>query len=409
MAVAAPLSSAYGVLMVLTELISTLVQLAVFALLPLLVFVAQRRTTKGFGRYLGLYRAPARANALALLASLVLAGFTLGATLASPAIKSVMLDPHSITGQLHLLGVGPTSVALLLLTALGKTALAEEILFRGFVAKRLIAAWGFEVGNLAQAVLFGALHLGLFWTLTNSPLVLGFVFCGPAIGAAVAGYLNERLAGGSIVPGWISHGVANLVSYAVVGLLLARNMAYTTWHLFAPLHKYVVFARQFFLNDSRNNGPIALCQARPDGWVADAPPSIGLFHLPKNLPNCLVIGQDSRAAPIVLRVRIHNNQRLAARFYRGGRVVAELGFVAGLGGQVGLVSGRKHLLDSFGDARAHRAEAVAPVYYYVEFARAGFLDEPNHLRVEQRPGIGAANCPAATYRAGRAPAAAGRL
>lgn len=206
--------------MVLSELISTLVQLTVFALLPLLVFVAQRRTTRGFGQYLGLYRSPARANALALLASLVLAGCALGATLASPAIKAAMLDSHSITGQLRLLGVGPASVALLLLTALGKTALAEEILFRGFVAKRLIAAWGFAVGNTVQAILFGALHLGLFWTLTNSPLALGFVFLGPAIGAAAAGYLNERLAGGSIIPGWISHGVANMVSYAVVGFLL---------------------------------------------------------------------------------------------------------------------------------------------------------------------------------------------
>jgi len=206
--------------MILAEFISTLVQLAVLSLLPLTVFVAQRRTTKGFGHYLGLYRSPARANGLALLASLVLASCTLGAALASPAIKLLLLDPRSTTGQLRLLGIGPTSVVLLLLTALGKTALAEELLFRGFVAKRLIAAWGFGAGNLAQAVLFGALHIGLFWTLTNSPLVLGFVFFGPAVGAAFAGYLNERLAGGSIIPGWISHGVANLVSYAVVGFLL---------------------------------------------------------------------------------------------------------------------------------------------------------------------------------------------
>jgi membrane protease YdiL (CAAX protease family) len=130
------------------------------------------------------------------------------------------MDPHSIAGQLRLRGVSFGSVAVLLTTALVKTALAEEILFRGFIAKRLIAAWGLVVGNVTQAVLFGALHVGLFWIFTNSPLVLGFVFLESVVGAALAGYLNECLAGGSIIPGWILHGMANVVSYSVIGFLL---------------------------------------------------------------------------------------------------------------------------------------------------------------------------------------------
>ncbi|RYY19983.1 MAG: CPBP family intramembrane metalloprotease [Cytophagaceae bacterium] len=206
--------------MVLTEVVSALLQLALFTLPPFVTFLVQQRTAKGFGQYIGLYRSPARANGWALLASLVSVSSTLGVALASPTIKVLMLDPHSVAGQLRLWGISFGTVAVLLVTALVKTALAEEILFRGFIAKRLIAAWGFRVGNVVQAVLFGALHIGLFWIFTNSPLVLGFVFLASSVGAALAAYLNERLAGGSIIPGWILHGMANVVSYFVIGFLL---------------------------------------------------------------------------------------------------------------------------------------------------------------------------------------------
>ena len=206
--------------MILSELLSTLLQLAAFALIPFVVFVAQSRSAKGFWRYVGLYRAPGAAIGLALLASVAFVSGNLGLALANPAIKVTMLDPHSETGHLRQLGLSPATVAVLLLMALGKTSLAEEILFRGFVAKRLMAAWGYRVGNLAQALLFGALHIGLFWSMKPGALFLGFAFAVAGVAAYFAAYLNERRAGGSIVPGWLAHGLANVVSYAVVAFVL---------------------------------------------------------------------------------------------------------------------------------------------------------------------------------------------
>ena len=41
-----------------------------------------------------------------------------------------------------------------------QTGLSEEILFRGFLGKRLIAKFGFAVGNVVQGLLFGTLHGG---------------------------------------------------------------------------------------------------------------------------------------------------------------------------------------------------------------------------------------------------------
>jgi hypothetical protein len=40
------------------------------------------------------------------------------------------------------------------------------------------------------------------------------------IGAYVSVYLNEKMGDGSIIPGWISHGLANVISYSVVGFLI---------------------------------------------------------------------------------------------------------------------------------------------------------------------------------------------
>ena len=48
-----------------------------------------------------------------------------------------------------------------------QTGLSEEILFRGFLAKRLISRFGFATGNLLQGLVFGILHLSLIHISTT--------------------------------------------------------------------------------------------------------------------------------------------------------------------------------------------------------------------------------------------------
>ena len=102
----------------------------------------------------------------------------------------------------------PSSIVLVIIIAILKTSLAEEILFRGFIAKRLIAWLGFLRGNLAQAAIFGVIHTALFATITTYIPFLILIFILPSAGAYVSAYLNEKIANGSIIPGWISHGLA---------------------------------------------------------------------------------------------------------------------------------------------------------------------------------------------------------
>lgn len=81
-----------------------------------------------------------------------------------------MIDPDSITGKFRIMGFEMQSVLILLMIALLKTSFTEEILFRGFIAKRLVSVLGFQKGNLLQAAIFAAIHSALFATITTKPL-----------------------------------------------------------------------------------------------------------------------------------------------------------------------------------------------------------------------------------------------
>jgi len=116
--------------------------------------------------------------------------------------------------------LGLNSLLLLFVIAVFKTAFAEELFFRGFIAKRLISMTGYVRGNLLQATLFGIIHTALFAFITTNPVFLLMIFLIPSLGAYVSVYLNEKVADGSIIPGWISHGLANILAYGIVGYVI---------------------------------------------------------------------------------------------------------------------------------------------------------------------------------------------
>jgi membrane protease YdiL (CAAX protease family) len=136
-----------------------------------------------------------------------------------PGVREVATAPNTVPGRLRALGLSGQSVVLLALYALVQTALSEEILFRGFLAKRLITRLGFHRGNLVQSVLFGAMHLLLFAGPTGQPLSLPRAMAVVAFTSLIGwglGYLNERAGNGSIVPSWWTHGLTNIVAYSTL-------------------------------------------------------------------------------------------------------------------------------------------------------------------------------------------------
>lgn len=197
---------------------SSAIQLLVLAGVPFLVYLITHRRVRGFLHYIGLYRPEARsfwmATGVALVATvLVLGMFSLA------GLREVMTGPGTVSGRLREMGPSAETVVHLLLYAWVQTALAEEILFRGFIARRLIAWLGFGIGNAVQAVLFGGLHLLLFAALAGqafTALRVAALLVVPALYGWLLGYLKERAGNGSILPGWWAHGLGNTLSYLVV-------------------------------------------------------------------------------------------------------------------------------------------------------------------------------------------------
>ncbi|WP_396592763.1 lysostaphin resistance A-like protein [Brevundimonas sp. R86498] len=134
--------------------------------------------------------------------------------LQTPGLASLASGPgtviHAVTG-----GSPPDANLLvaLALAALFKTALAEELLFRGLIAKRLYGLLGFHGGNLGQAVLFAAIHLPILLLPQGRGVIGGAVIGFALVVALVSGWLNERLGRGSILPGYGLHAGANLTTY----------------------------------------------------------------------------------------------------------------------------------------------------------------------------------------------------
>lgn len=108
-------------------------------------------------------------------------------------------------------GLGVRAILPVIVYAVFNTAFSEELLFRGFLLKRIENKFGFFAGNTVQAVLFGLLHGVMFFPLAGVAKAVWVITVTGSI-AWFMGYINERKAGGSILPSWIIHALSNIFS-----------------------------------------------------------------------------------------------------------------------------------------------------------------------------------------------------
>jgi membrane protease YdiL (CAAX protease family) len=205
----------------LNEILATVFQVLVVVLIPFLFYVVKYKTIDGFFNYIGLKATTRKAVALSFFAMLVVLASTIGIAVLNRDIKEALTSQYAVAGKLKQMGLQPLSITLLLIIALFRTSLAEEIFIRGFIAKRLIKRLGFQWGNLVQAALFGLLHLIMMFMLSRlnaSSLIYSFVV--PGVAGYIIGYINEKVGKGSIIPGWIAHGTGNVISYYLLAFVL---------------------------------------------------------------------------------------------------------------------------------------------------------------------------------------------
>jgi uncharacterized protein len=194
-----------------TASISALLQVGVVLVIAAAVWLATRRRER-FRRFVGLTGAPWHVVAASLIGGAVVA-FLITRL---PAVQMMGGGERTVVGEAVRGGLSAEVAAILAIRALVQTSLSEELLFRGLIGRNLIRRLGFAAGNAIQAVLFGLVHLLLLLSPTASlAFVLSLVlFTG--IAGWVIGWVNERMAGGSILPGWAIHGAGNLTAYLLL-------------------------------------------------------------------------------------------------------------------------------------------------------------------------------------------------
>lgn len=185
--------------------ISSILQVVAFSLIPFIWWFFTARKDTRFFRWLGLTKPittrPLQLWLLCLIATLLF--------LAPSFFLLIFVDIENLATS-QFAGIGVAAFLPALIYSFIQTGLSEEIFFRGFLAKRLIGKIGFFYGNIVQGFIFGAMHGVLFMFITNTSTTVVIVLFTSAIGYLL-GWINEKKAGGSILPSWLLHSVANFI------------------------------------------------------------------------------------------------------------------------------------------------------------------------------------------------------
>ena len=186
----------------INKIVSSVLQIILFAIIPFVWWLITARKKQKFAQWIGLKKIEGDRKTAAAI-SLVSAAFLLLGVLTLYAVRDIE------TAASEFAGLGIAAIPAILIYAAFNTALPEELLFRGFLLKRLANKFGFGVANAIQALLFGMLHGVMFFSLAGAvKAVLIIVFT--SVVAWFMGYVNEKKSNGSIIPSWIIHTVSNL-------------------------------------------------------------------------------------------------------------------------------------------------------------------------------------------------------
>lgn len=192
--------------LLIQTLINSVIQIVLFSLIPFIWWLITARKKMNFFEWIGLKKIKdAKENKTVL--------WIIGAIVAFLALSVFMLMAvrGMETAASEFAGLGFGAVPAILVYAIIKTALPEEIVFRGFILKRVSKKFGFAAGNLVQSILFGLMHGVMFFSAAGLVKALLITVFTGSIGWLM-GYINEKKAGGSIIPSWCIHAVANIFS-----------------------------------------------------------------------------------------------------------------------------------------------------------------------------------------------------
>ncbi len=195
-------------------IINAIFQIILFSFLPFLAWLAYRKkkTNVGFFEYVGLIRPERRAKwwilFIVLALYLCIYNFVDPSMVLDNAAEQMLQNNPSITGNQYV-GLGMATIFPAFVTSFIQNGLCEEMLFRGFLCKRLIQRVGCPVGIVLQAAIFALMHNLMYITILPN---IGFhilMFLFISTQAAILAVINEKLFNGSIWPSVLLHGGGN--------------------------------------------------------------------------------------------------------------------------------------------------------------------------------------------------------
>ena len=188
------------------KLTNSIIQIIIFSIIPFLWWLITSRKKVNFFEWIGLKKVNnIKENKLFAWIFSVLVLFLIISVFILYSLKNVNVASSEFTG------LGIKSLPSILIYAIFNTSLPEEILFRGFLLKRIGNKFGFIVSNGIQSLLFGCIHGIMFFSaigILKSMLIILFT----GIIGWIMGYINEKKANSSILPSWFIHAVANIFS-----------------------------------------------------------------------------------------------------------------------------------------------------------------------------------------------------
>lgn len=186
------------------KIMSSLLQIAVFAVVPFIWWLITARKRQKFTEWVGLKKIEGGRKTLTAVIA------TSAAFILSGAL-TLCLMRGAETAVSEFAGLRTAAVPAIIVYAVFNTAFPEELLFRGFILKRLANKLGFITADFIQALLFGLLHGVMFFPLLGTVKAIFIILFTGSV-AWLMGYVNERVSNGSIIPSWIIHAASNLFS-----------------------------------------------------------------------------------------------------------------------------------------------------------------------------------------------------
>lgn len=193
--------------MVLESVINAVFQVILFSVIPFIWWFFSARKEQSFLTWLGLQK-PVIENKGSYFLWFLFIIILLFVPLTT--ISYFYLDSSTLATN-RFTGLGFSALIPALFHSIVQTGLSEELLFRGFLMKRFMHRFGFQMGNIMQSLLFGILHGLLMFSFIPFGVVVLVVIATAFVGYLM-GWINERKSNGSILTSWAIHSIVNLIA-----------------------------------------------------------------------------------------------------------------------------------------------------------------------------------------------------